>query len=86
MGRLEGEALENWVAEPVAELEICGCVRCDSLNQVSEVLWIRTVTASRTQLRGLALQARKISDFLLSLSLWVSWVIFSLGKFVISLF
>ena len=81
VGRLEGEVLElDWVPDPVAELEVVGCVRCDSQNQVSEVLWIRTVTASRTQLQGLAHQARRISDFLLSLSLWVSWVILSLGK------
>ena len=72
--------------EPICELEIVGCVRCDSINELSEVLWIRTVTASRTQLRGLAHCVRTITDFLLSLSLWVSWVLLSLGKLVISLF
>ena len=80
-GRLEGGVLElDWVPDPVAELEVVGCVRCDSQNQVSEVVWIRTITASRTQLQGLAHRVRRISDFLLSLSLWVSWVILSLGK------
>ena len=72
--------------EPVAELEIVGSVKCDSFNQLSEVLWIRTITPSRTQLRGLAHRVRKISDFLLSVSLWVSWVLLSLGKLVISSF
>ena len=72
--------------EPVAELEIVGSVKCDSFNQLSEVLWIRTITPSRTQLRGLANILRKISDFFLSVSLWVSWVLLSLGKLVISLF
>ena len=72
--------------EPVAELEIVGSVKCDSFNQLSEVLWIRTITPSRTQLRGLAHRVSKISVFLLSMSLWVSWVLLSLGKLVISLF
>ena len=72
--------------EPICELEIVGCVRCDSVNELSEVLWIRTVTASRTQLRGLAYCVRTITDYLLSISLWVSWVLLSLGKLVISLF
>ncbi len=77
--------MERW-QEPIAELEFCGCVKCDSLNQLSELLWIRTITPGRTQLRGLAHQLRRISNFLLSISLWVSWVLLSLGKFVISLF
>ena len=85
VGRLEGRIVERG-QEPVCELEIVGCVRCDSANQLSEVLWIRTITPCRTQLRGLAHCVRTITDFLLSLSLWVSWVLLSLGKLVISLF
>ena len=71
--------------EPVAELEVVGSVKCDSFNQLSEVLWIHTVAPSRTQLRGLAQLLRKISDLFLSVSLWVSWVLLSLGKLVIFL-
>ena len=70
----------------MAELEIVGRVKCDSFDELAEVLWIRTLTPSRTQLRGLAHSVRKISDFFLSVSLWVSWVLLSLGKLVISLF
>ena len=71
---------------PVCELEVIGLVRCDSANQISEVLWIRTVTPGGAHLRGLALRIRTIADFLLSISLWVSWVLLSLGELVISLF
>ena len=84
VGRLEGRIVEPG-QEPICELEIVGCVRCDSVNELSEVLWIRTVTASRTQLRGLAQILRKISDLFLTVSLWVSWVLLSLGKLVIFL-
>ena len=71
--------------EPVAELEVVGSVYCNSFNELSEVLWVRTVTPSRTQLRGLAQILRKISDLFLTVSLWVSWVLLSLGKLVIFL-
>ena len=71
--------------EPVAELEVVGSVYCNYFNELSEVLWIRTVTPSRTPLRGLAHLLRKISDIFLTVSLWVSWVLLSLGKLVIFL-
>ena len=71
--------------EPVAELEVVGSVYCNYFNELSEVLWVRTVTPSRTQLRGLAQILRKISDLFLTVSLWVSWVLLSLGKLVIFL-
>ena len=53
-----------------------------SINQISEVLWRRTVTSGGAHLRGLALQIRTIADFLFSLSLWISWVLLSLGESV----
>ena len=71
--------------EPVAELEVVGSVYCNYFNELSEVLWVHTVTPSRTQLRGLAQILRKISDLFLTVSLWVSWVLLSLGKLVIFL-
>ena len=71
---------------PVCQLEVIGLVRCDSVNQISEVLWTRTVTPGGAHLQGLALRICTIADFLLSISLWISWVILSLGKLVISLF
>ena len=71
--------------EPVAELEVVGSVYCNYFNELSEVLWVRTDTPSRTQLRGLAQILRKISDLFLTVSLWVSWVLLSLGKLVIFL-
>ena len=67
---------------PVCELEVIGLIRCDSVNQISEVLWRRTVTSGGAHLRGLALQIRTIADFLFSLSLWISWVLLSLGELV----
>ena len=72
--------------EPVAELEVVGSVYCYSFSELSEVLWVHRVNPSRTQLRGLAQICRKISDLFLSVSLWISWVLLSLGKLVISLF
>ena len=85
VGRLEGGIVEREQL-PVCELEVIGCVRCDSANQISEVLWTRTITPGGAHLRGLAHCVRTITDFLLSMSLWVSWVLLSLGKLVISLF
>ena len=70
--------------EPVAELEVVGSVY--SFDEWSETLWVHRVNPCRTQFRGLALLCRKISDFSLSLSLWVSWVLLSLGKLVKYLF
>ena len=70
--------------EPVAELEVVGSVY--SFSELSEVLWVHRVNPCRTQLRGLVLICRKISDLFLSLSLWVSWVLLSLGKLVKPLF
>ena len=71
---------------PVCQLEVIGLIRCDSAHQISEVLWTRTVTPGGAHLQGLALRLRTIADFLFSISLWISWVILSLGKLVISLF
>ena len=71
--------------EPVAELEVVGSVYCYSFSELSEVLWVHRVNPSRTQLRGLAQILRKISDLFLTVSLWVSWVLLSLGKLVIFL-
>ncbi len=71
---------------PVCQLEVIGLIRCDSARQISEVLWTRTVTPGGAHLQGLALRLRTIADFLFSISLWISWVILSLGKLVISLF
>ena len=73
------------IGEPVVELEVVGSVYCYSFSQLSEVLWIHRVNSSRTQLRGLARICRTISDLFLSVSLWISWVLLSLGKLVISL-
>ena len=64
--------------EPVAELEVVGSVY--SFDEWSETLWVHRVNPCRTQFRGLALICRKISDYSVSLSLWVSWVLLSLGK------
>ena len=82
VGRLEGIAVELGEEVPVCELEVIGLIRCDSVNQISEVLWRRTVTSGGAHLRGLALQIRTIADFLFSLSLWISWVLLSLGELV----
>ena len=71
---------------PVCQLEVIGLIRCDSVHQISEVLWTRTVSPGGAHLQGLALRLRAIVDFLFSISLWISWVILSLGKLVISLF
>ena len=68
---------------PVCQLEVIGLIRCDRVNQVSEVLWTRTVSPGGAHLQGLALRLRSVVDFLLSISLWISWVILSLGKLVI---
>ena len=66
--------------EPVAELEVGGSVY--SFYEWSEILWVHRVNPCRTHLTGLALLCRKISDFSLSVSLWVSWVLLSLGKLI----
>ena len=86
VGRLEGIAVDWGEEVPVCELEVIGLIRCDSVNQISEVLWRRTVTSGGAHLGGLALQIRTIADFLFSLSLWISWVLLSLGELVISSF
>ena len=71
---------------PVCQLEVLGLIRCDRVNQVSEVLWTRTVFPGGAQLEGLALRVRSAVDFFLSISLWISWVILSLGELVIFMF
>ena len=71
---------------PVCQLEVLALIRCDRVNQVSEVLWTRTVFPGGAHLEGLALRVRSAVDFFLSISLWISWVILSLGKLVISVF
>ena len=71
---------------PVCQLEVLGLIRCDRVNQVSEVLWTRTVFPGGAHLEGLALRVRSAVDFFLSISLWISWVILSLGELVIFMF
>ncbi len=84
-GRLqEGTVEEGGV--PVCELEVAGLIRVDAARQISEVLWIKTVLPAGAHLQGLALRLRSTVDFLTSISLWISWIILSLGKLVISLF
>ena len=74
-----GSAVEP-TEEPVAELEVGGSVY--SYYNWSEVLWVHRVNPCRTHPTGLALLCRKISHFSLSVALWVSWVLFSLGKLI----
>ena len=64
-----------------------GCWECVLLllQRALRGVEVHTVTPSRTQLRGLAQILRKISDLFLTVSLWVSWVLLSLGKLVIFL-
>ena len=72
-----GSAVEP-TEEPVVELEVGGSVY--SYYNWSEVLWVHRVNRRRARRTGLALLFGKISDFSLSVALWVSWVLFSLGK------
>ena len=74
-----GSAVEP-AEEPVVELEVGGSVY--SFSDWSEVLWVHRVNPCRTHSTGLALLCRKISDFSLSVALWISWVLFSLGKLI----
>ena len=64
--------------EPAVEIELAGQVY--SLSNWTEVLWFHRVNRRRTRLTGLALFFARISDFSLSIALWISWVLFSLGK------
>ena len=74
-----GSAVEP-TEEPVVELELGGAVY--GFSNWSEVLWLHRVNPRRTQSTGLALLCCKISDFVLSASLWASWVLLSLGKLI----
>ena len=64
--------------EPAVEIEIAGQIY--SFSNWTEVLWFHRVNRRRTRPTGLALFFARISDFSLSIALWVSWVLFSLGK------
>ena len=66
--------------EPVVELEVGGSIY--SFSSWSEILWIHRVNNRRVRRTGLALLCGKIFDFSLSVALWVSWVLLSLGKLI----
>ena len=68
------------IEEPVVELEVGGSIY--SFSSWSEILWIHRVNNRRVRRTGLALLCGKIFDFSLSVALWVSWVLLSLGKLI----